>query len=152
MFLERTQTAAPVAASERREDQQPQARVLGHVVQCDGARAVIAAFAEPGDNTVNRLWTVGRLISVNLGASRIVGLVYGIGKSDRTWSETGQNPIEVLVELAGEVRDTRSGACPCSTAASPSIPISAPSRTASGPATCRRSTISPVGRQSPSAR
>lgn len=105
MLLERTETAAPAAASERREDQQPQARVLGHVVQCDGARAVIAAYAEPGDNTVNRLWTVGRLISINLGSSRIVGLVYGIGKSDRTWSETGQNPIEVLVELAGEVRD-----------------------------------------------
>ena len=101
------------ASQERREDAQPQARVLGHVVQCDGARAVVAAFAEPGDNTVNRLWTVGRLISVNLGQTRIVGLVYGIGKSDRTWSESGQNAIEVYVELAGEVRDNPETGKPC---------------------------------------
>ena len=50
------------------------------------------------------LWTVGKMISINLG-TRTVGLVYEIGKSDRAWSSEGQNPIEVSVELIGEVRD-----------------------------------------------
>jgi DNA helicase HerA-like ATPase len=90
---------------ERRDAAQSDARILGHVVQCDGARATIAAFADEEDGTVTGQWTVGRMISINLGSTRTVGLVYGIGKADLTWNQSARNAIEVSVELVGEVRD-----------------------------------------------
>ncbi len=136
---------------ERRDAAQNDKRILGHVVHCDGARATIAAFADEEDGTVTGLWTVGRMISINLGTARTVGLVYAIGKADLAWNQGEQNAIEVSVELIGEVRDREAPQRRSSTAASPSIRISAPSRTASAPATCRRSTISPAATPSPSA-
>ncbi|MEO9338076.1 DUF87 domain-containing protein [Mesorhizobium sp. SB112] len=93
------------AAQERRDEQQPDSRVLGHVVQCDGARATISAVADTSEGVVNGIWTVGKMISINLGNIRTVGLVYAIGKSDRVWNHGVGNQIEVSVELVGEVRD-----------------------------------------------
>jgi len=90
---------------ERRDTIQGEKRILGHVVHCDGARATIAAFADTEEGAVTAHWTVGRMISINLGAARTVGLVYSISKSDLAWSEGAQNAIEVSVELIGEVRD-----------------------------------------------
>jgi DNA helicase HerA-like ATPase len=74
-------------------------------VQCDGARATISAYANDAEGATTGQWTVGKMISINLGASRTVGLVYAIGMADRAWSSEGQNTIEVSVELIGEVRD-----------------------------------------------
>ncbi len=90
---------------ERRETYHSDTRVLGHVVRCDGARATIAAFADEENGAVTAQWTVGRIISINLGSARTVGLVYEIGKADLSWNENGRNAIEVHVELVGEVRD-----------------------------------------------
>ncbi len=90
---------------ERRDAAQDDKRILGHVVQCDGARATIAAFADSDETGASGIWTVGKLISINLGPIRTVGLVYAIGKSDRAWNSDERNRIEVEVELVGEVRD-----------------------------------------------
>jgi DNA helicase HerA-like ATPase len=103
MFVQRE--ASEATSQERRDTAQGDRRILGHVVQCDGARAVIAAYASEDENTAAGRWSVGRMISINLGSSRIVGLVYAIGKPDRAWIEGDANPIEVHVELVGEVRD-----------------------------------------------
>jgi DNA helicase HerA-like ATPase len=92
-------------ASERRDAAQNDKRILGHVVQCDGARATIAAFADSEDGAVTGMWTVGKMISINLGSIRTVGLVYAINKSLRVWNMDDRNAIEVSVELVGEVRD-----------------------------------------------
>lgn len=105
MFVEREAPGGELTSQERRDAAQNDKRILGNVVQCDGARAVISAFADDIDGAVTGLWTVGKMISINLGTSRTVGLVYAIGMSDRTWSSEGQNTIEVSVELIGEVRD-----------------------------------------------
>jgi len=105
MFAEREASVGESISQERRNVQQNDRRILGNVVQCDGARATISAYAEDADGTVTGQWTVGRMISINLGSTRTVGLVYEIGKSDRAWSSEGQNPIEVSIELIGEVRD-----------------------------------------------
>ena len=105
MYVERQAAAGEATSQERRDPLQDEARILGHVVQCDGARAVISAYAESGGAAAAGLWTVGRMISINLGESRTIGLVYSIGKADRSWSPRGDNPIEVSVELIGEVRD-----------------------------------------------
>lgn len=104
MFTDRENTGE-ATSQERRDAAQPTRRVLGHVVQCDGARAIVAAEADFEDGSVTGLWTVGKMISINLGSVRTVGLVYSIIKSDRQWSSDSRNTIEVNVELIGEVRD-----------------------------------------------
>lgn len=105
MFVEREASVGEPTSQERRNAEQNDRRILGNVVQCDGARATIAAYADDVDGAVTGLWTVGKMISINLGTTRTVGLVYAIGKSDRAWSNEGQNAIEVSIELIGEVRD-----------------------------------------------
>lgn len=105
MYVERAASVGEPTSQERRDAEQNDRRILGNVVQCDGARATISAYADDVDGAVTGLWTVGKMISINLGPTRTVGLVYGIGKSDRAWSNEGQNAIEVSIELIGEVRD-----------------------------------------------
>jgi DNA helicase HerA-like ATPase len=105
MYVDRGNDLGEATSQERREGQQPDRRVLGHVVQCDGARAVIAAHADYEDGSVTGLWSVGKMISINLATTRTVGLVYAINKSDRQWASDSRNAIEVSVELIGEVRD-----------------------------------------------
>lgn len=97
---------------ERRDRHQNDRRIIGHVVQCDGARAVIAALADTSEAAANTHWTVGKLISINLTGSRIVGLVYEISRPDRSWFVDQENAIEVKVELIGEVRDGLAGGKP----------------------------------------
>ena len=92
-------------AQERREAGQDESRILGHVVRCDGARATIAAYADNEEGVATAHWTVGRMVSINLGAVRTVGLVYAIDKADLSWKRGQRNAIEVSVELIGEVRD-----------------------------------------------
>ena len=112
MFVERETTRGEATAQERRDGAQNETRILGHVVHCDGARATIAAYADTLEGAVTDLWAVGRMISINLGRARTVGLVYAIGKADRAWNPEGNNAIEVSVELVGEVRDREPPAAP----------------------------------------
>lgn len=105
MYVEREASVGEPTSQERRNAEQNDRRILGNVVQCDGARATISAYADDVDGAITGLWTVGKMISINLGTTRTVGLVYAIGKSDRAWSNEGQNAIEVSIELIGEVRD-----------------------------------------------
>ena len=108
MFVERAEIGE-ATSQERRDGSQSDSRVLGRVVQCDGARAMLAAYATDGSEAMRGLWTVGRMISINLGSIRTVGLVYRIETPVGAWSENEPNPINVHVELVGEVRDTEHG-------------------------------------------
>nr|WP_250157324.1 ATP-binding protein [Tianweitania aestuarii] len=92
---------------ERRAQQQPDTRILGRIIACDGAQAVIAARADDADQASH--WTVGRMISVNLGDIRTVGFVYEIATAAPTWETGAENAINVKIELVGEVRDTPAG-------------------------------------------
>ena len=113
MFVERESPGGEATSQERRDSSQEKGRILGNVVQCDGARAIISAYADSSEEGIANRWTVGRMISINLGSTRTVGLVYAIDKPDRAWDTEGHNPIEVSVELVGEVRDaTEPGAKP----------------------------------------
>jgi DNA helicase HerA-like ATPase len=104
MYVERDRTVGEDTSQERRESDQSDTRALGHIVQCDGQRATISAYAESDEVGGNPLWTVGKLISVNLGAIRTVGLVYSVAKPNRIWENNQLNDIEVCIELVGEVR------------------------------------------------
>jgi DNA helicase HerA-like ATPase len=108
MFVERAE-ASEATSQERRDAGQSDSRVLGHVIHCDGARATLAGYACDERAQVLSHWTVGRMISINLGAVRTVGLVYRIETPAQGWDESGRNPINVHVELIGEVRDTEAG-------------------------------------------
>jgi DNA helicase HerA-like ATPase len=113
MFVDRETVTGEATSQERRGDRQPDHRVMGHVVQCDGARATIAAFADNAEGAVTGLWTVGKLVSINLEQTRTVGLVYAISRNgNHEWNFDGRNPIEVNVELIGEVRDGAPGQKP----------------------------------------
>ncbi len=104
MFTSDT-SSGEATSQERRDEHQNKNRTLGNVVRCDGARATLAAYAESDVDAPASLWTVGRMISINLGTARTVGLVYAISKADLSWQDGEPNAIEVSVELIGEVRD-----------------------------------------------
>lgn len=92
--------------ADRRDPNQLADRALGRVIACSGSRATIAASASGG--TLDGC-AIGRLLSINLGRSRIVGLVYEMRALDRAWNEAGPNSIAVDVELLGEVVDGENG-------------------------------------------
>ena len=107
MFIEHDDMDGEATSQERRKPGQSRSRILGTVVQCDGSRAIIAAHAETAEADEWRQWSVGKLISINLGEHRTVGLVYAIEKPNRGRENEDENRIEVSVELVGEVRDPR---------------------------------------------
>ncbi|MBX3568972.1 MAG: ATP-binding protein [Rhizobiaceae bacterium] len=108
----RMQPATAMVTLERRDAAQSDKRILGHVVQCDGSRATIAAYADTEEGEVTGQWSVGKMISINLGSIRTVGLVYAIAKQNLVWNLADRNAIEVSIELIGEVRDREAPAAP----------------------------------------
>ncbi len=92
--------------ADRRDPGQGTERVLGRVVSCDGSRAVIASAASSGGRLGPDAWTIGRMVSINLGATRVVALVYEVASVGAVWNEAGENPIHVKVELLGEVSES----------------------------------------------
>lgn len=93
------------AQDERRDAEQNMCRAIGHVISCNGSRVVIRAVAHQGDNNEDTQWAIGRLISINLGKSRVVGLIYQLDSTDHSWNIDGENIITVRAELQGEVVD-----------------------------------------------
>ncbi|HET7412903.1 MAG TPA: DUF87 domain-containing protein [Pararhizobium sp.] len=84
-------------------------RMLGRVVACNGSRAVISAVAKAGDTSLAELWSVGRLISINVGENRVVALVYAMDSGEGVWGETNDNNLRFEVELVGEIRNRADG-------------------------------------------
>ena len=81
-MYEETKAAGEATSQERRDETQSDVRLLGHVIRCGGARATLAAEVSPDDGMATMdQWVVGRMISINLGATRTVGLVYEIAKT-----------------------------------------------------------------------
>ncbi|WP_173932110.1 ATP-binding protein [Chelativorans sp. Marseille-P2723] len=105
MYVGRNVYAGERTSQERRAADQPHERVLGHVVQCDGSRAIIATTVQSEAISRAGSWTVGKIISINLGEARTVGLIYAVECPQRRWDAESANPIMVSVELVGEVRD-----------------------------------------------
>lgn len=93
--------------SDRRDPAQSADRALGRVIACSGSRATIVASAVAGPQDG---CAIGRLLSINLGRSRIVGLVYEMRALKPGWDEAGPNAVAVEVELLGEVIDGENGA------------------------------------------
>lgn len=110
MYIEQSAANGEGRSPDRRDDGQPRARIMGHVIACSGSRATIVAEADNKRLSTESLWTVGKMISISLGHTRTVGLVYAVESREPRWREDDDNPICVSVELVGEVRDTDHGA------------------------------------------
>lgn len=93
---------------DRRDIRQPPERAIGRVIACDGARATILSTVSAGSWQASEAWALGRMISINLGTSRIVALVYKLRAVETAWNE-GENPIQVEVEFLGEVLEQADG-------------------------------------------
>lgn len=96
-------------APDRREAGQPPERTIGRVIACDGARATIQSAVSTGNWRPTDAWAIGRMVSINLGESRIVALVYKVHAVETAWKETGDNPIHIDVEFLGEVQENPDG-------------------------------------------
>ncbi|MGX1790925.1 ATP-binding protein [Bosea sp. NPDC055332] len=96
-------------APDRRDVNQSGDRALGRVIACSGSRATIATSASEAAPNTHDGCAIGRLLSINLGKSRVVGLVYEMRALQPTWDEAGPNTIAVEVELLGEVVDGENG-------------------------------------------
>ena len=94
---------------DRRDADQPPERALGRVIACDGSRATILSAVSTGGWLAGDAWAIGRMVSINLGSSRIVALVYKLHAVDAAWSETEENAIRVEVEFLGEVLESPEG-------------------------------------------
>jgi uncharacterized protein len=83
--------------------------MLGHVVACSGSRATIAATVNNGETNLTELWSVGRLISINVGDNRVVALVDSMNTDGKNWTLNSDNIFHVEVELLGEVAVAENG-------------------------------------------
>ncbi len=94
-----------VGGGERRNPRQPTERLIGRVVACDGSRATISTSATSLVGAQSDFWSIGRLISISMGDTRIVGLVCEMSASSNVWDETLENEMQVRIELVGEIFD-----------------------------------------------
>ncbi|WP_250940622.1 ATP-binding protein [Allorhizobium sonneratiae] len=78
-------------------------RLLGRVSACTGGRATIAAMVQNGDTDLTSLWSIGRLISIDVGENRVVALVYAMRTANGFWSDQADNSLIIDTELMGEV-------------------------------------------------
>jgi uncharacterized protein len=95
--------------SDRREGEQPIERMIGKVISVNGARATISTSATNVQGVSTDFWSIGKLISINLGTSRIVGMVFEMAVRHDQWDDHKANLLMVQVELVGEVAELPDG-------------------------------------------
>jgi hypothetical protein len=76
-------------------------RILGRLVELSGLHAVIVSNmgASPGEAQ----WSVGHLITIAYGESRIIAVVCSLSAMDQRWTDNESNVVHVTVELTGEI-------------------------------------------------
>src|SRR5690606_30542029 len=89
---------------ERRGTYAPGNRLMGRVIGCSGSKATVSAYADKDSNGLAELWSVGRLISISVGANRVVALVCSMHIAAPAWSYNDDNVMHIEVELVGEIR------------------------------------------------
>jgi DNA helicase HerA-like ATPase len=93
-----------LAVSTERRDIPDVGRRLGYVVSCSGSKVQIASVIPKGDTELSKSWSVGRLVSIAVGESRVVALVSSMRMPEGNWNLDGSNTLNVEAELVGEVR------------------------------------------------
>lgn len=78
-------------------------RTDGHVIECNGDKAIIHAKTGPSITASDDYWSVGQLISIQVADSRVVGLVYKVELPKAEWQQDVDQSIHIHVELVGQV-------------------------------------------------
>jgi DNA helicase HerA-like ATPase len=100
-----SQQGTIVPLHERREPSPN--RVLGHLVSLTGLQGIIASKMNvPGGG---EHWSIGHLITVVHGTTRLVGVVCEIATLNSQWDEEAINMAHVKIELNGEIVDEAPG-------------------------------------------
>ena len=82
-------------------------RVLGHLVSLTGLQGIISSKMNlPGGGDH---WSIGHLITVVHGTTRLVGVVCEIATVNSQWDEETVNLAHVKIELNGEIVDEAPG-------------------------------------------
>ncbi len=98
---------SPGAAPAPEERRDPAWRILGHLVQLNGVQGVLLSrlvHGAPGGH-----WSVGHLITIVHGESRLVGVVCELNTTGPEWEIDGDNTVLVKIELSGEIIDESPG-------------------------------------------
>ncbi len=98
-----------VQGNDKREPGQLPGRIIGHVVSCTGSRATLTCDMSGQTAKTAQSWSIGSLVSIDTGTSRIVGFVHELHAADRTWRVDGANTMFTEIELVGEVTDQAGG-------------------------------------------
>ncbi|MDJ0613614.1 MAG: DUF87 domain-containing protein [Rhizobiaceae bacterium] len=97
-------------ADEAREREMSRARTRAFVINCDGEHAVISAMAQEGEKDKENYWSVGQLISIQVGTSRVVGLSCKVDVAKNSWNPDDANEVHITLELVGEIVAGKDGA------------------------------------------
>ncbi|PSH69889.1 ATPase [Phyllobacterium brassicacearum] len=84
-------------------------RTDGHVIECNGEKAIIHAKTGPSVLASDDYWVVGQLISIQVATSRVVGLVYKVDLPIAEWGQGIDQSIHIHVELVGQVKTLADG-------------------------------------------
>ncbi|MBL4891346.1 MAG: DUF87 domain-containing protein [Rhizobiaceae bacterium] len=84
-------------------------RTESHVIKCDGEQAILAAYVDPNDEHMENYWTVGQIVSINVGKNRVIGLSHKVDLPQTDWTKDGKNLVHVHVELVGEIQTDSNG-------------------------------------------
>jgi hypothetical protein len=84
-------------------------RTHGHVVDCDGQRAVIIANVDANLDHMENYWAVGQIVSIQEDRNRIVGQVYKVESATARWADAGVNSLLIHIELVGEITEREGG-------------------------------------------
>ena len=88
-----------------RKEDRPEA----FVVACNGNMAVVQGNTSCVDTITGLTWAVGRMLSILVGKSRIVGMICDIDMPTGEFSEDKESNLRFQVELQGEVKDGDDG-------------------------------------------
>ncbi|WP_421859265.1 ATP-binding protein [Oricola sp.] len=81
-------------------------RTDGFVMFCDGTHAVITSRS---GSVSEDYWSVGQLISIQVGKNRVVGMLYKVDTGLESWHRDEENEIRIYVELVGEITENDRG-------------------------------------------
>ena len=88
-----------------RKEDRPEA----FVIACNGSMAVIQGNTSCVDTITGLTWAVGRMLSIVVGESRIVGMICDIDMPNGDFVENEKTNLRFKVELQGEVKDGSDG-------------------------------------------
>jgi DNA helicase HerA-like ATPase len=86
------------------DSRSPAKSLLGRVISVDGSRAVVATVAMQPEALNGNPLSIGKLVSIGAGSSRVIGLIYAAATAQQA-AQAATGATLVKVELVGEIRD-----------------------------------------------